>query len=292
MQDGQANMTDEPISLGDIARLLWRARRYFVIGAFLGACAGIGLAYVMTPIYRAEAVVVPLDPVDGGSMLSGLSSQLGDLAALAGVGGNVGDFRREALGYLRSRAIVDKLITDQNLLVQILECDPAKDSKCRKTKNDAVRRFHTGVLNISEDRRSGLVTVAVEWRDPVKAAAWANQIVRMANEDLRKRAIDESEATQVYLSAQIEKIPTVEVRMAVYRLIEGQLKSASVASSRPDYAFRIIDSARVSDPDDEVRPNKPLMAIVWFMLGAAVGFIVYLVRNRRRLDSRAAPRNA
>jgi len=282
MHDGQAKLTDEAISIGDIARVLWRARRYLVIGAILGAGAGIGLAYAMTPIYRAEALVVPLDPVEGGSLMSGLTSQLGDLAALAGVGGNSGDFRREALAYLRSRAIVDKLITEQELLVELLDCDPVKDSACGKTKNDAIRRFHTQVLKISEDRRSGLVTIAIEWRDPAKAAAWANAIVRMANEDLRRRAMAEAEATRAYLNDQIEKIPTIEVRTAVYRLIEGQLKSASVASSRQDYAFRTIDAATVSDLDDEVRPNKPLMGVIWFLLGAAAGFFVFLFRKRER----------
>jgi uncharacterized protein involved in exopolysaccharide biosynthesis len=290
MQDANAPVADEPISLGDISRLLWRARYFFVVGALLGAGAGIGLSFVMTPIYRGEAVVVPLDPVDGGSMLSGLSSQLGDLAALAGVGNNSGDFRREALAYLRSRAIVDKLITDQNLLTTILRCDPVKNaSSCKLTKNDAIRRFRTSVLNISEDRRSGLVTVAAEWRDPVRAAAWANELVHMANEELRRRTMKEAEATQQYLSSQVEKIPTVEVRAAVYRLIEAQLKTTSVASSRPDYAFRVIDAAAVPDLDDEVRPNKPLMAVVGFMLGAALAFIVFLVRTARR---RATPGSA
>ena len=56
----------------------------------------------------------------------------------------------------------------------------------------------------------------------------------------------------------------------------------SVASSRQDYAFRTIDAATVSDLDDEVRPNKPVMAIVWFLLGAGVGFFVFLFRTRRR----------
>jgi uncharacterized protein involved in exopolysaccharide biosynthesis len=168
--------------------------------------------------------------------------------------------------------------------VTILHCDPAKDAKCKLTKSDAIRIFRAKILNISEDRRSGLVTVAVEWRDPIKAAAWANELVHMANEELRRRSIGEAESTQAYLSSQIDKIPTVEVRTAIYRLIEAQLKSASVASSRPDYAFRIIDAASVSDLDDEVRPNKPLMAIVGFLLGAALAFVVFLISASRRAD--------
>ena len=281
MRDHESAPDSDALSPGDITRFVWAARWYLLSGLVIGAGIAIVIAFLMTPVYRAEVTVVPLDAVEGSSLMSGLSSQLGGLAALAGVNSGSGEFRQEALAYLRSRAIAEQLIRSQRLLTVILERDGRK-----ATMTDAVRRFREGILNVSEDRRSGIVTVTIEWQDPALAAAWANELVRLANENLRNRTIREAEATHTYLVAQVAKTSIVEIRTAIYRLIEAQLKSVSVASSRQDFAFRIVDPAVVVDPDDEVRPSKPLFAVLGAMLGAGCGGLAFLALSRRRATAR------
>ena len=102
----------------------------------------------------------------------------------------------------------------------------------------------------------------------------------------------EAEATGAYLAAQVAKTTIVEVREAIFRLIEAQLKSVSVANSRQDFAFRIVDPAVVVDRDDEVWPSKPLFAVLGAILGAGCGGLAFLAVSRRRSTARrSAPRD-
>ena len=46
-------------------------------------------------------------------------------------------------------------------------------------------------FSVDEDKKSGLITLSITWKDPQVAANWANDLVKQLNEQLREQAIDE-----------------------------------------------------------------------------------------------------
>ena len=274
------------VSLQLAGSWLWRARYWIVLGLVLGALAGFGASLLMHPTYRASAVVVPVSNAEGaGGGLSGLLSQAGGLGALAGLGGSFTDNRLESMAVLNSRALVTKFLIGHHLVELLGKTEGEREQSGQpdeaRTLNKAVSRFKKRMLLISEDRRAGTVTVSVDWKDPVLAAQWANDLVSLANEDLRNRAIDEAQLAMKYLNSELDKVSVVGVRETLYKLVEGQLKTISTANSRRDYAFRVVDPATVPDKKDFVSPNRVLLSFGGAFLGMVIGSIIFLRRLAR-----------
>ena len=117
-----------------------------------------------------------------------LSGQLGGLASIASLAGvnldSAGSAEREAKAILESHRMDEEFIKQNNLVGVLL----AKSKE--PTLWLAVKAFREGVLTIKEDKRTGLTTLAVDWKDPAVAAQWANGFVALANE--RNRVIAQS----------------------------------------------------------------------------------------------------
>lgn len=279
----------------DLALLLWRHRVTVLAFVFLGLVIGISIAYLLTPIFRAEATVqIRADP-SNGSALQSLAGQLGPLGALAGtLVGQDGDERGVALATLQSRAIVEAYI-ERNKLLPLLfarKWDPIHERWRRNdrsyvpTAQDGFKKFREKIFSVTDDKRTGLVVVAVEWKDPGLAAKWLNDLVADANAMLKSRTIRESEANLQYLEAQAKSTSIVELRLALYKLMEAEYKKLMIARNAEDYVFRTIDPAVV--PEKKVRPRRALIIALACVLGMTIGVTFVLLRTaiKRRLMAR------
>ena len=79
---------------------------------------------------------------------------------------------------------------------------------------------------MSEDRRTGIVTLAIIWSDRDTAAQWANQLLAEADDALRQRAIGEYTRSIDYLTSESTQASVVELRSAIYKAMESELKDA------------------------------------------------------------------
>ena len=158
--------------------------------------------------------------------------------------------------------------------------------------NEALTLFTRRVLAVSEDKRTGLVRVSITWIDRHAAAVWANEYVDLANHELQRRAIDESNTRIEFLRDAAQKAQVVGVREAIYRLMESEVKSVMIATTRPDFAFRIVDKAIVPDESARVRPMRSLLAVAGGCVGMLVAFLFLVIRARRKLEKENEKKNA
>lgn len=277
-------------TLRDLIGALVSGWKPIVLLTVLGAVIGVITALVMTPIYRAEAVVVPREDSASGLLGRSIMGQLGGLAGLAG--GMLPSSANEAeiIATLRSRALTERFITDRNLLPVLFEKKwDAKqgawlvtDPRRIPTLRDGFREFDRHIRTIAEDRKTGLVTVAVDWKDPEVAAEWANGLVALANDTLRKRAVEESTATLTYLDRELGQTDKVELRSSLFQLVETQQKALMLANTRPEYALKVIDPAVTPSERDRLRPKRALISIAATMLGGLAGCLVAVLLALRR----------
>lgn len=267
----------------------WRTKWVIAACSVLFAGIAAAAAFVITPKYRAEIVVIPVKVDDARSALSSMIGQFGGLASLAGVSLGGGSNKDEYLQYLRSNTFTARFIEDEQLL-PVLFADrwdaagkrwDVQDPADVPTLADGVREFNRTVRAVQEERRTGIVTLTVVWKDREMAARWANLLVERANRDLRERAIREAQKSIDYLDSELAKTSVIELRQAIYRLVENQIKTVMFANARPEYAFKVIDPAVAPDADDVVRPKKLAMTLLGGILGGATGFLLVLWRLRR-----------
>ncbi len=92
------------------------------------------------------------------------------------------------------------------------------------TALDAYKLFNEDILDVTTDKKTGLVTLAIEWQDPQQAAVWANELVSRINHHEKQLAIKEAEKSIAYLKEQLAKTSVVEMQQAIYQLMEAQTK--------------------------------------------------------------------
>lgn len=278
------------MDLSELLRLLW-AKRILMAGcvaAFILSAAAA--AFLMTPVYRSSVLLVPADVQTSGvsSLLGGLG-ELGGLAALAGVDvGGSSSATDEALAVLRSRAFTEAFIRARNLLPELFgdRWDSARgqwaDPENPPTMAQGYRYFDQSVRSVSQDARTGLVTVRVDWRDPVVSAEWANDLVDRLNAEMRRRAIARTNASVKYLEQELANTVIVDTRSAVSRLMESHINQRMLANVTEEYAFRVIDRALPPDDDDPVRPRTLVMLVSAAAAGLLAGVVVVLATRRSR----------
>jgi uncharacterized protein involved in exopolysaccharide biosynthesis len=274
---------DEPtqIDLLLLWRVLWSHRYLILVLMIIGGGIATYLALTATPKFRAEVVVTEVR--EGGmSAAAGLVSQLGGLASLAGLGVNTGG-GQEATAVLNSRRLVEEFIT-RNQLMPVLFPDESK----RPTLWAGVQQFQSESLDIREDARKGVTTVAIEWTNPATAAKWANAYVALTNELVRGRALEESKRNISYLNEQIARTNVVELRKVMYNLIENETKTLMLANGRSEYAFTVVDPA--VPPEIRTSPKRTVMVMLGLALGLVFGVIASFVHHlfARSREQRAA----
>jgi len=277
---------EEPINWSEYWKILVERRK--LIGIITAASTILALltAFLITPIYRAEVLMVPVSQEKSGG-LSALAGQFGDLAAIAGL--NLGDKKdktAENIAALKSRTLSTTFITQQGLKPELFprswnaEKKKWKDVDDVPTDWEAFTIFDKDIRLVSVDRKTGLVTLTVDWKDPAQAAAWANSLVKHVNNRLRADAIDETEKSIGFLEKQLAQTSSVEVQQAVYRLIEAETKNKMIASTREEYAFKVVDPA--VPPEKRYRPRRALMVLVGLILGLIVALGTALAMDRAR----------
>ena len=119
------------------------------------------------------------------------------------------------------------------------------------------------------------------------AAAWANDMVKELNGRLQPDAVRDAQRSIDYLEAEARKTNVVELQQAIYRLIESQIKKTMVAKASDEYAFKVIDPARV--PEEPVRPKPLVMVVLGFILGLIVSLFAAFVLNLARRHREEPP---
>jgi uncharacterized protein involved in exopolysaccharide biosynthesis len=270
---------DDEVSLRDTFAILWR-RKWLVSGTTLafGIAAGVA-SLLVPPSFVAITIVSPVSSTQGGGSMSGLgalASQFGGLASLAGVA-IPGDSKKfESLAVLQSEILTEKYIQDNNLLPIIFHSKwddnqnkwKTSDPKKIPTLWDANAIFKKRIRTVSNDPKTGLATITITWTDPKLAAKWANDLVQRTNDQMRAKAIHDSEANLAYLNEQTLKTNEVAIRQGIYNLIQGEINKVMMAKGSEEYALRVVDPAIA--PERRFSPQRGN----WVLFGLLSGLIV------------------
>ncbi len=278
---------EDEIDLLEYWRVIWGKRKLIISVVFAAALLAAGVSLTMPNIYRAEVLLAPVS--DEGSKSGGLSAALGGLgglASMAGISLGGGGSVEENLAVLKSRKFLWMFIKDQKLMPILFEDDWDADKKAwiesdvekQPSLWDAYRKFTKGgLLTVSKDKDSGLVTVGIEWVDAAQAALWANMLVSRLNEFLRQQAIGRSNGNLHYLNKELSRTHVADMRQALFELISQEQKKAMLANTQKEFAFQVIDKAVA--PDKKVKPKRSLIVILSAFVSGFLAVIFVFIRE-------------
>ncbi|TOG45030.1 LPS O-antigen length regulator [Vibrio parahaemolyticus] len=300
--------TDDEIDLRELFKALWKGKWIIIATTFIFAIGSVLYALSLPNIYKADALLAPAESSNGGG-LSKMAGQLGGLAALAGVnlGGSESYQTELAVQVMKSRQFIEMFIKKHNLLVPLMAAkgwdlannklildDEVYNSGtsvwlrkpdglrgAKPTAQEAFEVFRKEVLNISQDKDSGLYTVSVKHYSPYVAQQWVNWLIKDINKVMRERTIAETSQNLTYLNTQLEKTSVTDMQSTFYKLIEEQTKSLMLAEVQEEFIFKVVDPAVVPELKDG--PKRTLICLLGLILGLIVSvggvLLSYAFRN-------------
>ncbi|WP_409420437.1 Wzz/FepE/Etk N-terminal domain-containing protein [Pseudaeromonas sp. ZJS20] len=298
---------DDEIDLRELLAALWRGKYWILASAILGAGLAVAVALLLPNIYHAEATLAPSEEQQGGG-LSSLAGQFGGLASLAGV--NLGGTGRTdktglAVAVAQSRHFLTGFVRRHRLEVAImaatgmdkgtgeLTIDPelydvtqkkwvreAKPGRSVEPSDWELFRVFSKLISVEQDKKTGLVTIGVDYFSPELAKQWVDWLVADLNAVMKQRDLTDTQRNIAYLKDQLAKTSVADMQTVFYKLIEEQTKTLMLAEVNPDYVFKTLDPAVV--PEEKAKPKRALIAVLGTLLGGMLGVMLVLVRHALR----------
>lgn len=293
---------DDEIDLRELFSVLWAGKQLIVAITAVFAIVAVIYALSIANEYKASAVVSPAQ--SGGSSLGKMAGQLGGLASLAGIniGGGEGSETQEAMEIMQSWGFIEEFIQSNNLQVPVYAAEGWNKSSNALKLDDGLYDIETKSwlieddngdprppsswelyeefqkkVSVSEDKKSGLINISIEYFSPQIAKQWVDLFVSSINDYMRDRKLAQVNRNIEYLTAQIDKTAIAEMREVFYQLIEEQTKSKMLAEASPEYAFVTVSKAMV--PEEKSKPKRALICILGTLLGGMLSVLIVLVRH-------------
>jgi uncharacterized protein involved in exopolysaccharide biosynthesis len=289
MVESSPSVDEDEIDLLELIRTLVQAWKT-IMGITI-VCAGLAVTYALhaPEVFKAEILLAPTDEETSPGVSSTLS-QFGGLAAMAGISIPSDSNIDRALATLKTRKFLKQFIMDKNLLPIIFSDSWDHSSKSwilkegqDEFKNDDGIKPLQGAIEFESDK-SGLITLSISWNDPKVAAEWCNDLVEQLNEQLREKAIVDSQKRVGYLEQELAKTTLQEMRAVLYNLLESEKQKAMLANVNEDFALEVIDPAVV--PETREKPKRKLIIALGGVCGGFLGIIaVFFAQFVRKLKS-------
>jgi uncharacterized protein involved in exopolysaccharide biosynthesis len=264
-------------------------RRWALLACVVAASMALAVAYALlaTRQYRVESILAaPANATASGA--DQMLSRFGGLASLAGLPTTDNQARtQEAVTILRSRAFLREVVETRQLLPKLFEDDWNETAREWQPEHahsiDDGAEALEGLFTVSLDRATGFVVLVLTWRDREQASEWSKLLVREVNERMRIAARDQATQSLKFLEDELTRTSAMEVREAVYGLMESQIKTRMLTNVTESYALNFLAPPVVPEADDFVWPK--LAALL--LLGLTGGFVLGLA-VARYIDGRVS----
>lgn len=293
---------DNQIELKELMLAIWQGKVWIIIIVTLFTVCGVIYALSLSNVYKSSVILAP--NFDESPSSSGMASQLGGLATIAGISLSANEVSKTqiAMHTLKGKSFLFDFINKYELKPELLASvgwDPIReqliydDKLFNIEKNSWVRevtfpkkvipsdlevynKFLTDNLRVNQDKESGLVTVTVSHFSPTLAKKIVDRLVLEINSISKRDEIYEARRSIKYLRGEVEKTNVAELKKVFYQLIEQQTQRVLLANVRDDFAFKVIDHAIV--PEDKYKPKRAIIVAVFGLLGCFIAILVAIVK--------------
>ncbi|MHB8502235.1 MAG: GumC family protein [Candidatus Acidiferrales bacterium] len=198
---GEASLPDVPLEdarewQAERLRLLWGRRRFFRGAAATGLILSTIIGFLIPKSYTSTMQLMPPDPQSssGMAMMAAMAGKAG--GSLAGVAGDLLGLKSSGalfIGVLRSETSEDRLIQQFDLR-KVYGKRLITDARTKLDEN----------TSISEDRKSGIITISVTDHSPERAAALASAYTDQLNSLVSELSTSSAHRERVFLEERLK----------------------------------------------------------------------------------------
>jgi uncharacterized protein involved in exopolysaccharide biosynthesis len=184
---------EDEISLLDLLIALGEEKLTLLMTPLLTSLTAVAVVLWMTPTFTAKTVIMP--PQQSQSAASSALASLGALAGLAGGAAGIKTPDEMYIAFMQSESL-------QNSIIQKLQLQERYEAKTLTDTRAALKNS----VKVTSDKKSGLLTLEADDKDPVFAAQLANLYVDELRSLLSKLAVTEAQQRRVFYDQEIKKV--------------------------------------------------------------------------------------
>lgn len=265
-ENEDADQDDGPqVSLADLLQWIGEGKKRVAASTLALCLAATVTAFVIAPTYTARATLLP----PGSQQQSGSAAALAALGSLGGLAGGLGSKTPDELyvALLKSDSILREL-------------DKRFDLKARYKleKFEALRKTIPSVIRVTSDKKSGVITVEVDDKDPNFAAELANALPAELTKLMSRLAVTEAQQRRVFYEQQLketkerlikaeqdmramqEKSGVIVLDKQAEALIGGAAQLRALIAQR-EVQLKVLRTAATEQNPDVMRLNSELHAL-------------------------------
>ena len=297
------NDFDDEIDLRELFYVLLEGKWIIVSLTAFVSIIGVIYSLHLPNIYKSKAMLVP---VNSSSGISGALGSYSGLAGLAGIslpsGGDEGNSAKaiqkiSSLSFFENNILTNIYLPDLmavkswNSKTNTLTFD---DSIYDSNSNTWIRDysypqqqipsaqesfevFKTAHLSLSEDKKSGFITLSIKHQSPFIAKQWVELVINEVNAFYRQKDKSESEKAVSYLNQQISITGLSEIKQVIAQLLQEETKTLTLIEANQYYVFDYIDPPAVMEKKSE--PKRALICILSALLGGMLSVLLVLIRH-------------
>jgi uncharacterized protein involved in exopolysaccharide biosynthesis len=231
---------EEPISLLPYLQLLWQSRRFLSRAVFSAFLASVLIAVLIPNRYHAITRLMPPDAQSGSGLgiLAAMASKAGTGSG-TGLSGFSGGIASDLLGVKSSGALFVGIVASQTVQDRVIrDFDLQRvywDSKIEDARKDLAE--HT---DVSEDRKSGIITIGVTDRDPRRAAGMAHAYVDELDRLVAQVSTSSARRERIFLE---ERLKTVKSELDTTAKNFSNFASKNTAIDIPAQGKAMVEAA-------------------------------------------------
>ena len=307
MQEAHSNKHpndfDDEIDLRELFYVLLEGKWIIVSLTAFVSIIGVIYSLLLPNIYESKAMLVP---VNSSSGISGALGSYSGLAGLAGIslpsGGDEGNSAK-AIQKISSLSFFENNILPNIHLPDLMAVKSWNSKTNTLTFDDSIydtnsntwirdfsypqqqipsaqesfEVFKTAHLSLSEDKKSGFITLAIKHQSPFIAKQWVELVINEVNAFYRQKDKSESEKAVSYLNQQISITGLSEIKQVIAQLLQEETKKLTLIEANQYYVFDYIDPPAVMEKKSE--PKRALICILSALLGGMLSVLLVLIRH-------------
>jgi len=297
------NDFDDEIDLRELFYVLSEEKWIIVSLTAFVSIIGVIYSLLLPNIYESKAMLVP---VNSSSGISGALGSYSGLAGLAGISlpsgvdeGNSAKATQKisSLSFFENNMLVnihlpdlmavkswnsktntlafDESIFDTNSNTWIRDYSYPKQQI--PSAQESFEVFKTEHLSLSEDKKSGFITLSIKHQSPFVAKQWVELVVNEVNAFYRQKDKLESEKAVSYLNQQISMTGLSEIKQVLAQLLQEETKKLTLIEAKQYYVFDYIDPPAVMEKKSE--PKRALICILSALLGGMLSVLFVFIRH-------------
>ncbi len=299
-----ADMGEDEIDLLELWHVLWSAK-WFIMGFSL-VCTLIAVwvtLFVLPVIFKSTATLQPASS-ESSSHLASLVGSLPFSLGLPGAGGG----KLSLVNFLESRTLKERLIIKYKLLQRLYKDKWDAENNTWRTDDPKViptvikaiqGKKLNGVYAVSQDKKTGLITLSWWDKDPVFAQKALKGVIAELQHYLDKEYVSDAKRERVFIEGQLAKatqeleywerqIPREDLTLStitrerlaaqtVYTELRKQLELAKITEAKELVTFKVLDEPFV--PEKKDKPKRALICALTLVVSGFAAIFLVFIRN-------------